>query len=172
MPPLFTISTDRLYLAWDGPPAPPDASAPAGFLRVLPLRVGAAPRVQVGGEHVPEVSLLRVAEQTPYRVFLRSQAGTPITLRHDDPLALRGVISHDAGAMQSGTVDFEGQIGRSRFVVLVDGREEVAFEVEVFPAKASSAEVEAMREELDEALAGLAFEYLRATAMFMGPAAT
>lgn len=170
MPPLFTISTDRLHLAWDGPAAPPDASAPAGCLRVQPLRLGLAPHIEVGGEGVTDGAALRLAEQTAYRVFVRSRNGTPVSLRQGDPLTLRALVADDAGAILSGAVDFGGQIGRSRFVALADGKEEVAFEVEVFPAKASFAEVETMREELDQALAGLAFEYLRATATMVGPA--
>ncbi len=160
---LFTISTDRLYLAWDGPAAPPDTSAPAGRLRVQPLRSGLTPRVEVGGEIRTGEAPLRLAEQTTYRVFVRSLSGAPVALRQDDPLTLRALVANDAGAILSGTVDFEGQVGRSRFVALVDGKEEVAFEVEVFPTKASFAEVEAMREALDEAFSGLAFEYLRST---------
>lgn len=161
---LFTISTDRLHLVWDGPAGPPDVSAPAGHLRVQPLRSGLRPRVEVGGEVRTGEAPLRLVEQAPYRVFVRSLSGAPVVLRQDDPLALRALIANESGTILSGTVDFGGQIGRSRFVALVDGREEVAFEVEVFPVKASFAEVEAMREALDEAFAGLAFEYLRSTA--------
>ena len=163
MPPLFTISTDRLYLSWDGPPAPPDDSAPEGLLRVQPLRASSSLCVAVEGEPVTGKAPLRLAEQTSYRVFLRSRTGAPVVLRHADPLTLQGVTSLDNGAIQSGTINFEGQVGQSRFVVLVGGEEEAALELDVFPTKTSFKEVEAMREELDETLAGLAFEYLRAT---------
>lgn len=163
MPPLFSITTDRLLLTWSGPPPPPDASAPPGLLRVHPLRVRAAIRVEVGGETAEGAASLRLGEQTAYRVFLRSRNGDPVALRHDDPLAAKALASNENGAILSGGVNFGGQVGRSRFAASVGGADEVAFEVDVFPTKATFSEVEQIREELDEALAGLAFEYLRAT---------
>ena len=163
MPPLFSIATERFRLTWSGPVAPPDPSAPPGYLRIRPIRPAASPKVEVMGQAAEMTTPLRLAEQTRYRVFLRSRTEAPVELRHKDPLATRGLVGDDDSTIWSGTVDFEGEVGRSRFVVAVGGKEEVAFEVEVFPTKATLAEVEAMRTEVDEALAGLAFEYLRST---------
>ena len=159
---LFTITTDRLHLTWSGPPAPDDPTAPPGALHVQPLRAEVRPRVELREGLTAES--LRLAEQTPYRVFARSRNGEAVVLRHADPLATRGLAADQSGSV-FGMVDFGGQVGRSRFVVAVGGIEEVTFEVEVFPAKLAFADVEAMRAEVDEALAGIAFEYLRSTAM-------
>ncbi len=163
MPPLFTITTDRFHLTWSGPVVPTDPGAPPGYLSVRALRVDAALRIETLGEEVNTTSQLRLAEQTRYRVFARSRTGARIMLRHDDPLATQGLIGDEGGTILSGTVDFEGQVGRSRFVVVVGEEEEATFEVEVFPTKATFDDVETMRAELDEALTGLALEYLRST---------
>lgn len=106
---------------------------------------------------------LRLAEQTVYRLFVTSRTGEPVSVRHRDPAFTRGLASGDEGRVVTGSVGFGGQVGRSAFVVAVGGVEEVRIEVDVFPTKVAAADVEAMRAELDEALAGLAFAYLRAT---------
>lgn len=158
---LITVTTDRLRLTWSGPLAPPDPTAPSGMLRVRALRTGAAPQVQVGSDAAALDTPLRFAEQTTYQIFARAEA--PQALRHVDPVAMRGIEYHDGGRVLSGRLNFEGQVGRSRFVVEVGGEDELAIEVEVFPTKVTFAEAEAMRTDIDEALAGLAFEYLRST---------
>ena len=163
MPPLFSITTERVRLTWSGPPAPPDATAPPGFLTVRPLRADAVLRVEVEGTPTAFGVPLRLAEQTAYRLFAASTHG-PVEIRHRDPVITSGLVSEDGGRAVAGTVDFGGQIGRSTFVVAVGGVEEVAFDVDIVPTKAAWDDVEAMRAEVDEALAGLAFEYLRATA--------
>ncbi len=153
---LFSIATDRVRLVWSGPPALPDATAPPGRLTVETLRAGAAAQVEGGLS-------LRLAEQTRYHVFVTSGTGEPVELRHRDPVVLGGLRYEDEGRIAAGPVDFGGQVGQSRFAVAVGGVEELAFEVEVGPTKLSHGEVERMRAEIDEALAGLGFEYLRAT---------
>lgn len=163
---LFSIATDRMRLTWSGPPAPPDGSAPPGHLAVRPLRAEALPDVRVPGDRADGDPALRLAEQTPYRLFVTSRCGEPVEVQHRDPVITSGLASGDDGRVVAGTVDFGGQVGRSRFVVAVGGIGEVAFEVDVFPAKVSFADMERMRAEIDEALAGLAFEYLRATQTF------
>ncbi len=159
---LFSITTDRVRIAWSGPPAPPDATAPPGYLTVEALRDEAEVQVEGTGDG----RRLRLAEQTPYRLFVTSRTGGPVAIRHRDPVVIDQLASDEAEQVVSGIVDFGGQVGRSRFVVAVGDTPEVAFEVEVFPTKMPHREVERMRGEIDEALAGLAFEYLRATQTF------
>jgi hypothetical protein len=164
VPPLFSVTTDRVRLTWSGPPAPADATAQSGRLTVRALRAGAELRVEVAGEQAASEAPLRLAEQTAYRLFVTSRTGEPVTLRHRDPALTRGLAHEDEGRVVAGAVDFGGQIGRSGLVVAVGGVEEVRVEVDVFPTKVTAADVETMRADVDEALAGLAFEYLRATA--------
>lgn len=164
---LFSITTDRVRIAWSGRPAPPDATAPAGHLAVESLRGDADLRVEGLEEGV-----LRLAEQTAYRLFVTSRSGDPVEVRHRDPVVTGRLASDEEGRVVAGTIDFSGQVGRSRFVVAVGGVEEVAFEVDVFPTKLSHRAVEQMRSEIDQALAGLAFEYLRATQAFAVEAAS
>ncbi len=166
--PLFTVETDRLRLVWRGPEAPPDPTAPPGRLRVRPFRTDAALRVTVRGEPVGDGAPLRLAEQTAYRLFVEARGA--VEVRHADPALVGALTPERDGRVVFGAVDFRGEVGGSTFTVAVDGQEEVAVAVEVFPTKAAFAEVEAMRAEVDEALAGLALEYLRATASPVGPA--
>lgn len=161
MLPLFILTTDRVRLTWGGPPAPDDPTAPSGALTVSALRPGAEPIVE-GGEGI-DLPRLRLGEQTNYRVFATSRTGAPVEIRHRDPNIVAGLAPGDGGRVVAGSVDFGGQVGQSRFVAAVGGVEEVAFEVEVFPTKVSFAMAEAMRAEIDDTLAGLAFAYLRAT---------
>lgn len=163
--PLFSILTEHVRLTWSGPPAPPDPTAPEGILRVEALRPDARVHAEMQGRPVPLVTPLHLAEQTPYRIAVESRSGAPVELRHRDPLALAGLAAGADGRVLLGTIDFGGQIGRSRFEVAVGGEAELAFEVDVLPTKVSFADVEAMRAEVEEALAGLALEYLRATAV-------
>lgn len=164
---LFTLTTDRLHLTWSGPLAPHDPTAPPGALRIQPLRAEVQPHVELSDGRVLEP--LRLAEQTPYRVVARSLSDKPVAIRHEDPLATRELATDQGGRIVFGTIDFGGQVGRSRFVVAIGGVEEVAFEVEVFPTKLAFEDVEAMRAEVDETLAGLAFEYLRSTMLQAQP---
>ena len=163
MPPLFTLTTDRLRLTWSGPPALSDTTAPEGRLRVRPLRAGTTVDVEIEGRLVAPDAPLRLTEQTAYRLFIESRSEAPVRLRHRDAVVLSGLATGEGGRVQVGPVDFGGQVGRSRFVVAVGGVDEVAFEVDVLPEKVAWADVEAMREDVDGALAGLALEYLRAT---------
>jgi hypothetical protein len=161
MLPLFTLTTDRVRLTWSGPPAPDDSTAPDGGLAVSALRSGVTPVVE-GGEGI-DLPRLRLGEQTAYYVFATSRTGAPVEIRHRDPNVVAGLAPGDGGRVVAGPIDFGGQVGRSRFVVAVDGVEEVAFDVDVFPTKVTFATAEAMRSEIDDTLAGLAFAYLRAT---------
>jgi len=161
VPLLFTLTTDRVQITWSGPPALGDPTAPNGTLTVSPLRPGAEPVVE-GGDGI-DLPTLRLGEQTAYRVFATSRTGATVEVRHRDPNIVAGLVPGDSGRAVAGSVDFGGQVGRSRFVVAVGGVEEVAFEVEVFPTKVSFATAEAMQAEIDDTLAGLAFAYLRAT---------
>ncbi len=169
---LFSIATDRVRLTLSGPLAPPDPTAPEAHLVVHSLRAGSELLVECGGERGSSGAVLRLVEQTPYRLFMTSRSSESVAVQHRDPVITGGLVSDDKGRVVAGTVDFGGQVGRSRFVVLVGGEEEVAFEVDVFPAKVSFDEMERMRTEIDEALAGLAFEYLRATQTFSTEAVT
>ncbi len=161
--PLFSITTERLRLTWTGPAAPADVTAPPGCLSVEPLRATSEPQIEVWGEPAASGVPMRLAEQTAYRLFVTSRDGAAVEVRHRDPVVTGGLASGDGGRVVAGVLDFAGQVGRSAFVVAVGGVEEVGFEVDVFPTKVTFAEAETMRAEVDEALAGLAFDYLRAT---------
>jgi len=55
---------------------------------------------------------------------------------HDNVWKLDAALhAEEDGQVLHGLVNFRGHIGRSTFTLTLDGVEEVAFEVEVFPSK-------------------------------------
>lgn len=168
MPPLFSIDTERFSLKWSGPAGPLEPSAPAAMLRVRARRDDAVLRLRIEGATTELESELALAEQVDYQVFARSRHGDPIVLRNDDPIATRNLRADEGGSILSGTINFGGQVGRSQFVVIVGGVEEVAFELDIRPVKATLEHIETMRTEVEETISGLAFEYLRSTTTAAG----
>lgn len=170
MPDLFTIETEAIRLSWRrrtaGDPAPAaPAPLPARFgddvprLAVARLDDGPAPALAYAGDAPP---LLQ--EQTDYLLFARSKDGRSLTVRHRDPVLTAGFHALDDGRAQHGIVNFGAQLGRSRFVVDVDARPHVAFDVEVFPTKFDyRADFLAVLHDLRDIHAGLALAYLRPT---------
>ncbi|MHB8899786.1 MAG: DUF2357 domain-containing protein, partial [Thermoguttaceae bacterium] len=104
-------------------------------------------------------------EETDYQIYLRAKrVGDTVELQHRDPLIRRRLASQEQGRVLHGVVNFRGQIGRSIFTVFVNGYPEVDFEVEVFPTKVDyESDYKQLLADVQEILAGLAYEYLRAT---------
>ena len=157
---LFRIESARATVRWlavgRSPPTigvadtPPVEVTPAGALVFYPC--GTAPRL---------------FEQSDYRLVARArEQGSRVELRHRDPDLLSGVLpAEDAvPGLVVGTLNFRSQVGRSRFEVLIDGKHELTFEVEVFPSKLDYREdYDQILAEVQDLLTALAFEYLKAT---------
>ncbi len=109
----------------------------------------------------------RLFEQCDYRLVVRSRAqGSRVEVRHRDPDLLRGVLPAEDSVpdLVVGTLNFRSQVGRSRFEIWVDGKQELTFEVEVFPSKIDYREdYEQILAEVQDLLTALAFEFLKAT---------
>lgn len=102
-------------------------------------------------------------EQNEYRITLRGIDAREVALEHRDPLILNRFEDEEAGRFD-GLVNFRSQVGVSTFRVLVDGAPEFEFDVEVFPTKLDyKTDYDEILADVQETLAGLAFEYLRAT---------
>lgn len=157
---LFRIESARTTVRWLGLVAPPPtigvADVPA--IEVRPRDA----KVIYPGQRPP-----RLFEQRDYRVVVRArERGSRVELRHRDPEIVSGILPAEDGVLDLviGTLNFRGQVGRSRFEVWVDGRLDLAFEVEVCPSKLDYREdYEQILAEVQNLLTALAFEYLRAT---------
>lgn len=145
-------------------------SSPGGRLVLRPLRTG----VQFGpgtwrcSPAAAANNLLIEAgpalfEQSEYRVVLRGVGSHRVTLEHRDPLIVSR-FEDDEPQRVDGLVNFRSQIGISTFRVLVDDTPEFEFDIEVFPTKLDyRSDYEEILADVQESLAGLALEYLRAT---------
>ena len=124
--------------------------------KAFPAQVANKPEVEIGPA---------LFEETDYQVYLRAKKpGDRIDLRHRDPLMRRPLAWQENGSVLHGVLNFRGQIGRSFFTVLVNGKPVVDFEVEVFPTKVDyEADYKQILADIQEILTGLAYEYLRST---------
>ncbi|NNF56746.1 MAG: DUF2357 domain-containing protein, partial [Rhodothermaceae bacterium] len=124
--------------------------------------------VQVGEKeaiaaHAARNVPLRFTEETPYTVEVQSRTGETVAVHHRDPVVTAGLATLNKGRLIHGSLSFGAHVGTSRFVLLADGRSDVAFTVTVSPTKVSTADVAAMRREVEATLAGLGAAYLRST---------
>ncbi|HEX9951390.1 MAG TPA: DUF2357 domain-containing protein [Rubricoccaceae bacterium] len=152
---LFTVETERARLVWSGPACPVQDDR-----ETLSVRAAPGATVRLDGQDDPERPL-RIDEETTHGVWLESRDGSVVGLHHADPVVVAGLASARGGTVIYGTVRFGAQAGRSRFSVTAGGRPEALVEVTVSPAKASWADVEAMRARVEAAVLGAALALLR-----------
>jgi len=152
--PLFILETPRVRLTWSGP-----ASAEAG---AEPLHVIASGDVLLNGEARGEADVA-LMEETAYTVLVQSLDGSPVGLKHRDPVVTAGLVAADRGRVLHGRIGFGSQAGRTRFEILLGSTVEATFAVSVLPTKLENAEVVAMRAEVEAAAAGLSVAALRPT---------
>jgi uncharacterized protein len=172
---LFTIATDRARLTWSAVQtkvalAGSGARSAHGRLELRLLRRGARferdtwrsePNAAVANAELQAGPPL--FEQCEYRVALRAIGAREVTIDHRDPLILNQFEDDERGRFDA-LVNFRSQIGISTFRVLVDGQPEFEFDVEVFPTKVDyRTDYDEILSEVQDTLAGLALEYLRAT---------
>lgn len=171
---IFRIETDKTYLNWSGKASietPSDSFLPFGRLAVFPKRVQSLEDVKTWRNVSPVLPRdtnvqigPRLYEETSYTLFLRGAEGDQVELRHRDPTILKGLTTSDDGRIVHGTINFRSQIGRSRFTVLVAGKSEYEFEIEVFPSKLDYAsDYDALLVDVQDILTALVLEYLKST---------
>lgn len=106
----------------------------------------------------------RLFEETSYKLYANTKQGSTISVYHRDPQIISDLESVDSGKSVYGSINFKSQVGRSNFTVLLDGKPEFDFEVEVFPTKLSyRSDYEQMLAEVQDIMTALAMEYLKAT---------
>lgn len=172
---LFTIATDRARLTWSAVQtkmaiADSGTTSKYGRLALRLLRQGArfesetwrsAP--SAGATDADLWAGPPLFEECEYRVALRAIGTREVTIDHRDPLILNRFEDDERGRFDA-LVNFRSQIGVSTFRVLVDGQPEFEFDVEVFPTKLDyRTDYDEILSEVQDTLAGLALEYLRAT---------
>ena len=103
-------------------------------------------------------------EQTEYHVMLKSKTGRIVDLAHPNP-NIRERFSHEAnGLLCFGAINFRSELGTTVFTVLIDGKPEFDFQLEVYPTKLDyKSDYQQIIAETNELVAGLAFDYLRST---------
>ncbi len=154
-PPLFIAETDRVRLVWSGPRRDIRDARETVAVHPAPGRTA-----RLGGTGVLTAPL-RIDEETTQNLWLESLDGAPVGLHHADPVLLAGLASARGGTVVYGPVRFGSQAGRSRFTVTSGGVAEMGVAVTVSPAKASWADVEAMRADVEAAAAGAALAFVR-----------
>jgi hypothetical protein len=176
---MFRIDTDRVTVSWGvarrrGPVPLAGEVSPQGRLAIRKRRCGLV-FSKVWRAHVPPAAAEDpdqtlgpiVSEQTDYRVYAHAELGGRVEVTNRDPLVCRHFQEEEGGSITYGLINFGSQVGRSEFTVLLDGRPEFDFEVEVFPSKLDYAsDYEQLLAETQEMLAGLVFDYLRSTYRF------
>jgi hypothetical protein len=106
----------------------------------------------------------RIFEQSDYLLYARAKDGNPVRVNHRDPLISSAVRYQESESVAVATLNFGSQVGKSTFSIVVGGRPELDFEIEIFPTKLDyETDYEEMLAEVQGIMTGLALEYLRAT---------
>jgi predicted component of viral defense system (DUF524 family) len=175
MEPLFHIETERVSLSWRARATNIEAKS-GGLLRIKAQRAGLVFDAKTRRQGVPEqvasdweiLAGPRLFEQTDYSLYAQAKQPTQrVEIRHVDPNIKDQFKTEDYGRIAHGVLNFGAQIGRSEFLVVIDGEPEFAFELEVFPSKLDYAEdYNQILADVQSILTGLALEYLRSTYQF------
>ena len=103
-------------------------------------------------------------EETNYKLYARCISGYRLDIEHSDPVIISDLDYDDQHSTAFGYINFGSQVGYSEFAVLVDGKPEFSFKVEVFPSKLDySSDYEEILASVQDIMTGLAMEYLRST---------
>lgn len=103
-------------------------------------------------------------EETNYKLYARCTSGHRLDIEHSDPVIISDLDYDDQHSTAFGYINFGSQVGYSNFTVLVDGKPEFSFKVEVFPSKLDYAsDYEEILASVQDIMTGLAMEYLRST---------
>ena len=106
----------------------------------------------------------RLYEETNYKIYAKAHGGSRVSIHHRDPVILSDLDYIDDGNCVYGSINFKSQVGKSHFSIMVDGKPEFDFEVEVFPSKLTyKSDYEQMIAEVQSVMTSLAMEYLKAT---------
>lgn len=169
---IFRIETGQTNLSWsDSQAENANRIGPTGRLAITPSNHGGKKiRIWRSGLSGNAANNLEIEagpplyDETTYTLLLSSGDKRRVELRHRDPAILGALHSSIDGTIVHGTINFNSQVGRSRFSVYIDGKTEYDFEVEVFPTKVDyAADYDVLLADIQEILTGLVVEYLKST---------
>ena len=153
MPQQVSIRTSRIRLSLRGVFSDTENGLAVRSLRAEPAEV----------QSETPADRLGLVEETTYTVWAESCTGEPVAVRHADPVLVAGLRHESEGRIVTGALRFGSHVGRTRFLVLVGGRVELEILARVAPTKVTWETVDAMRDEVDAAWAGLPLAALRPT---------
>lgn len=169
-----------IRVSWSGPRTPtsaelvPGVASIPGFLDVL-RPDSSRPEVWVAGgdglvERVADSVGPPMFEETDYRVVVECPSGHNVRLHQRDERLVRDVTQVGSHRnIVAGLINFKRQVGIARFSVVLDGVTALHVAVEVMPTKIDArSDYVAMKADVDSAVRGLAFEYLRSTTQSVG----
>lgn len=173
---LFVIQTDKVRLTWGKSRQKEPAvlsllTPPPGSLRIVTQRGNALfteiSRAGVdddfGNTYECEMGP-RLYEQIDYQLYVKSLTGEAVTVQHVDPVILADLVSEENNRVIHGYINFHSQVGKSTFMIMVGGKPEFEFEIQVFPSKLDYEEdYHQMLADVQDVLSGLALEFLRST---------
>ncbi len=180
---LFRIATEKVELTFSRPAAASRAltlkAIQTGTLRIKSLREGSnlsCWRCDVQDLIAEKPDLENgplLFEQTNYKLHLKSKGNVPVQFESRDPMILRELDTLKDESIIHGYINFGSQIGLSEFTILVEGKPEFEFCVEIFPSKLDyKQDYEEILSEVQEIMTGLALEYLRSTFRYGGTSET
>ncbi len=121
----------------------------------VPVELSACPEQHAGP---------RLFEETNYKLYARCKSGHKLDIMHRDPVIIRDLDYDDDHSTVYGYINFGSQVGYSEFTILIDGKLEFSFQVEVFPSKLDYAsDYEEILASVQDIMTGLGMEYLRGT---------
>lgn len=169
---IFRIETGQTNLSWsDSQAENANRIGPTGRLAITPAN-HSSKKIRIwrsglptNAANSPEIEAgPPLYDETIYTLLLSSGDKRRVELKHRDPTILEALRSSIDGTIVHGTINFNSQVGRSRFSVYIDGKTEYEFEVDVFPTKVDyAADYDVLLADVQEILTGLVVEYLRAT---------
>ena len=171
MPPQVSIDTDRVHVSWRGPLVPAGRGVSVTDTKGEPVPVASSQEPVELASRDERGAGVGFVEEATYRVWAESRTGERVEIRHADPVVTAALQPERGAAVLTGTVRFGSHVGRTRLAVVVGGRVELAIEADVMPRKVTTATVEAMRDEVEAAWAGVPLQALRPTYETHQPAA-
>lgn len=173
---LFVIQTDKIKLAWGKSRQQEPAvlslfTPPQGCLKIWSKRDNVIftniYRINISDKFANDTQCEigpRLYEQIDYRLYVKSLNGEEVAVKHVDPVILADLTSEEGNTVVHGYINFRSQVGKSTFVVMVGGKPEFEFEIQVFPSKLDyEQDYFNMVADVQDILSGLALEFLRST---------
>jgi predicted component of viral defense system (DUF524 family) len=114
---------------------------------------------------IDEVKVPILFEQTPYQIIIESKSDKSLRFDHDSLIIRSKVTALGKGnKFLCGVINFENEIGETELRVMVEGKEYLKIQLEVYPTKLSyKDDYLQMREDVAKEIYNLAFDFMKKT---------